>query len=220
MNIIFNEIKQFIVKRVNKIEYICEHAGYYQNEIPESVYIDKLENNKKYLIIEIDNNNIAKIIYPGKFIKLSSIDADEIVRYLFSIDEYYNHYYNSYNYQNKHDEINNEINNDRKNDFEYDIFENNSKSNNFYYDLHEINNDSFLNYLFYELEDTFDENKLFEILQFCIDNTDNTDNFLCVNNQFKLLEIYRFHNQENKVFTNKIDCNKIFEKKFEINFKL
>lgn len=216
MNIIFNEIKQFIVKRVNKIEYICEHRGYNQNEIPVSVYIDKLETNKKYLIIEFENNNIAKIIYPGKFIELSSIDADEMVYYLFSIDKYYNYYYNSYNYQYK-DDI---INNDKKNDFDYDIFENNSKSNNFYYDLHEINDDSFLDFLFFELEDNFDENKLFEILQFCIDNTKNTENFLCVNNEYKLLEIYRFYNQNNKVFTDKIDYNNIFNKRFEINFKL
>lgn len=139
------------------------------------------------------------------------------MRHLFSIDEYYNNYFNSYNYQIKK----NTTNDDQKKLFNYDFFDSDSKSNIYYYDLYQDDDgyEYFLDFLFYELEDNFNENKLFEILQFCIDNTHNKENFMCVNNEFGLIEICRFHNQENKVFVDKIDYNNIFDKKFEINFQ-
>ena len=202
MNLIFNEIKQFVVKFVNEKEYVGEDTGSSGFEPPTSIYIYKLQNNKKYLIIELEDKNIYKIIYPGKFIDFS-VDCDGLTKYKFSNGSYYNNYYNSYNYQNKkidYDNLDNDIHN-----YEYDS------------DISEC--ETYKYFLFFELENNFNEQKLVEILQFCIDNSEKKK-YLCVNNKFGLIEIYSFHNQVNKVFTNKIDYNNIFNKKFEINFKL
>ena len=96
MNILFNEIKQFIVKQVDQIEsYSDDNMVNYLGR--EFIFLDKLQPGKKYLIIELsDDKKIVEIIFLGEFVGFDS-NTNE---YKFTYGKYYNYYNNSLNYRN------------------------------------------------------------------------------------------------------------------------
>ena len=211
MNLIFGEIKQFVIKCIDSLEYIGEDTGSSGFEPPTQIYIDKLEYDKNYLIVELKDKNIYKIFYAGKLISWG-IDYDGLITYVFSNGEYCNDYYKNYNFLNRDDN-----NFEKQINFDYNTNKNNN--NNDEYDSDKTEDYHYSNFLFYELEDGFDENKLIDILQFCIDNSENKKECLCLNNKKELLQIYNIFNKKNKNFTNKIN-NELLKKNHEIYFKL
>jgi hypothetical protein len=226
MNILFNEIKQFIVKQVDQIEY------YFNDKMDNSfvrgfIFLDKLQPGKKYLIIELsDDKKIVEIIFLGEFINFD-YKANE---YKFTHGKYYNNYYNSLNYKNVY---NTTLNNTPKKEY-YDI-----KSTDINLDGHieledyesdpesESEGDSFnWDFIFYELEQGFNIYKFLEIVQFCIDNQLHIDkeNCLCIKIKnklgFKIFMIDQEIDEIEKTYVEKVEdhiTNLLDKKK---NFKI
>jgi hypothetical protein len=226
MNIIFEEIKQFIVKQVDTIEWLDNETDRFG--VPMNIYVDKLEIGKKYLIVEIDEQNIIKINYPGAF-KSISIDEDDGVIFKFDDCNYHNDYWNSSNLiklnekfgqltekiycniENAKINLNSklksgsELKSDPNLESDSNLNSNSDSDSLTMSDMIDLTS----NFLFYELEQEFDIDKLIEIIQFYIDNhfdtQDNSYNkkILCVSKYKKvgliMYETRKFKKNKKKI---------------------